>query len=361
MSEVLKHIHLFEQPIPNLKVDGWKDMPIKENSEPLVPLGPFSDYSDIFTDSIYAGERFDSPYVDSNFSGRLITMFVREKVAEGLRKAQKFLPLTMRLVVFDTYRTLEVQHALYVNYKEKLSVKKPDLTNDELSQETQKMVSLPSFDPKKPSPHNTGGAVDLAIVGLDIGAAGALSIIGKTIDRLKKDPKNWQEEYALEMRRVALLARYSHMLEFGTPFDDGREKEVAAYYYEKLERERPLRMDEKIAQRNRRLLHNVMRQAGFEAYPYEWWHFNSKKSQMGAKTAGLNFAEYGATKLSYSNHEHEMMRVGHRRGSVMMHEGTHPGFGKLGPSEYFTAAKKAVEEIGDVRVSNLPKAVVIEP
>src|SRR3989344_1032321 len=98
MSEALKHIHLFEQPIPNLKVDGWKEVPIKENRETLVPLGPFSDYSDIFTDSIYAGERFDSPYVDSNFSGRLVTMFVREKVADSLRKAQKLLPPTMRLV-----------------------------------------------------------------------------------------------------------------------------------------------------------------------------------------------------------------------------------------------------------------------
>ena len=36
-------------PLELLSVEGWKDIPIVENNEPLVPLGSCSSYSDIFT------------------------------------------------------------------------------------------------------------------------------------------------------------------------------------------------------------------------------------------------------------------------------------------------------------------------
>ena len=43
-------------------VEGWKHLPIIECGERLVPLGAFSNYPQIATDSIYAGERHSSPY-----------------------------------------------------------------------------------------------------------------------------------------------------------------------------------------------------------------------------------------------------------------------------------------------------------
>src|SRR5580704_12785632 len=79
--------------VPTLKVhtipvnlrDGlaWKELPIRDIEEKLVPLGPFSSYGTIFTSAIYFGEHDNSPYVnDSVLPDALITMFVRESVAK---------------------------------------------------------------------------------------------------------------------------------------------------------------------------------------------------------------------------------------------------------------------------------------
>src|SRR3989344_3227555 len=146
-----------ERPIPlDLpEVAGWKEIPIKECGEPLVPLGSFSENREIFTNSIYFGERFDSPYIPAPPKGSLVTMFVRRNVAEQLKKAQKLLPTGMYFVVFDAYRTLEVQQSLFDGYFRPLKDLHSDWNNDQLLEETQKYVSLPSKDPAKPSPHNT--------------------------------------------------------------------------------------------------------------------------------------------------------------------------------------------------------------
>lgn len=156
---------LKDRPIPLElpSVLGWKEVPLKENGEPLVALGPFSDNDAIFTDSIYFGERSDSPYASTTPEGSLITMFVRQDVAEQLKKAQEALPQGMYLIVFDSYRTVEVQQALFDKYFRELQSQHSDWSNDELLAETQKYVSIPSADSSKPSPHNTGGSVDLAI------------------------------------------------------------------------------------------------------------------------------------------------------------------------------------------------------
>jgi hypothetical protein len=38
---------------------------------------------------------------------------------------------------------------------------KPELSKDELETYTQRFISSPSVDPKKPSPQNIGGSIDL--------------------------------------------------------------------------------------------------------------------------------------------------------------------------------------------------------
>src|SRR3989344_1057836 len=182
---------LLEQPIPLElpQVSGWKEIPIKECREPLVPLGSFSEYRDIFTDSIYFGERFDSPYIEPSLEGGLCTIFARKSVAEQLRKAQKLLPQGMYLVVFDAYRTLQVQQSLFDGYFQDLRQLQPEWSNDQLLAETQKYVSLPSTDPNKPSPHNTGGSVDLTIFQLP-------SEIDQKVKEINQQPRrhgiNWQ-------------------------------------------------------------------------------------------------------------------------------------------------------------------------
>lgn len=288
------------EPMP---VDGWKAIPIVENGSPLVPLGPFSRYGDIFTDAIYYGERADSPYRGAEaLSGALITMFVCQEVADRLRAAQALLAAGLRLVVLDTYRPLPVQQALYERYQAILRRRQPDWDEVRLAFEAQRFVSLPSTDPSRPSPHNTGGSVDLAILQLD----------GRDADDLRRveaemtgEPEG-ERRYELEMQRIDLLRR-ACMLDFGTRFDHWGEAS-ALTYLEHLAAQRVLTSGELEARSNRRLLDRVMRAVGMLPYADEWWHWNAPETQMGAQVAGLKMATYGAATLTDVELAHEEMR-----------------------------------------------------
>jgi zinc D-Ala-D-Ala dipeptidase len=254
------------EPIPQKvrSVDGWKEVPIQENQEPLVPLGPFSENDAIFTSSIYAGEKSDSPYFKKPLQGSLITVFVRQSVAERLKVAQGLLPSGMRLVVLDAYRPLAVQHAAFDFYLDQLKEKHPDWEQNQLLAETQKYVSIPSIDPKKPSPHNTGGSVDAVILEFS-------EDIDKTITEIESkilSQDDWQKVYLLEMQKLHLLG-LGQQLNFGTHFDWGGE-EAALNYLEVLAIQKNLTDREVAALLNRRLLYNVMTQAGFLGYEHEW-------------------------------------------------------------------------------------------
>ena len=82
---------------------------------------------------------------------------------------------------------------------------------------------LPSSDPKKPSPHSTGGSVD-----------------------------------------VTILDESGIPLDMGTKFDDSSIASSTAYF-EKVD---------DIITENRRLLYHVMTEQGFTNYSEEWWHFD---------------------------------------------------------------------------------------
>lgn len=354
MTESLTETDYRQIPIPEIpSVAGWKEIPITPINERLVPLGPFSSYWDIFTDSIYFGERQSSPYAEGENNGTLLTQSVREDVAERLRVAQQNLPPNMWLVVFDAFRPIEVQQSAYDSFIASLKERHPDYTEDELVEHAQKYVSLPSHDPTRPSPHNTGGAVDLTVVRLPADVASKLTFIETQIDPESSD---WKTQYALEMERIKLLSQFGQQLNFGTAYDFGGE-EASLDYFERQLKKRPLTPSEQEALENRRILYHVMRTAGFEPYAPEWWHFNSTRSQMGAKTAGFPYAEYGSAE-EMIDWKHERMRRMHREGSIMIYEGTHPGAPKH-LAEHMREAVKAVRNIGDFRTSSMPIADVI--
>lgn len=146
-------------PLEVPSVAGWKEVPILENKEPLVAIGPFSgnQYGKLYTSSIYYGERDDSPYGRDQITGALITSFARLEVANQVLEAEKSLPDGMHLIILDSYRTLDAQQSLYDNFFTKLKSQNEKVSDLELSEYTQKFVSIPSTDSKKPSPHNTGG------------------------------------------------------------------------------------------------------------------------------------------------------------------------------------------------------------
>lgn len=370
----------FLQPIPLELPDikAWNEVPLHENGEPLVALGAFSDYSDIFTSSVYAGEHSNSPYwrSDRKLEDALMTQFVRSDVAQGLRHAQSRLPAGHYLIVLDSYRTLQVQRALYDHYHGTLAQRQPDWTAEQLRTETQKYVSIPSDDPTRPSPHNTGGSVDLAIFTLPEIETGRLTMIEKRIRELKTlAPETYTPEdeaynpvlrelYLQEMAKLSLVRTTAQFLNFGTPFDYGG-PEAASNYFEVVQTQRELSPSELIARDNRRELYNAMMIAGLPAYRDEWWHYNSPKSQMGARALGLDHAEYGGMRLDESNAEHETMRGMHHAGLIRIHEGALQGIRYRSKAVVWNDLTELNEQAlaagGDPRLTHLARAAVIEP
>jgi D-alanyl-D-alanine dipeptidase len=337
------------RPVPKNLPDGlaWKELPIADSREKLVPLGPFAQYGVIFTSAIYFGEHDNSPYVnESALPNALITMFVRESVAKRLVQAQKLLPDTCRLVVFDSYRTLGVQGSLFDAAKSELHRRHPEWGPEQLSAETQRFVSAPSNDTDKPAPHNTGGPVDLAIVKLAQGDVGHLCDIEQRLESIGS--RTGAEATQLEFQRSAILRRAT-LLDFGSAFDHVGE-EATPGHFERLSETRALSSDENLALNNRRLLNTVMTEAGFLPYAEEWWHFNPPESQMGGWMAGLQKAAFGSIELSEENLRWEDFRRHIHYTAIKIRDAAAQGVSDaLGPG--FDGLRKAVMATGDERRS----------
>jgi D-alanyl-D-alanine dipeptidase len=243
-------------PIPYIAglVQGWQAIPIRDSAELLVAIGRGTDYDDIVTSAVYAGEHLHSPYRDDNvIDAAMPVIYVRESVAERLRQAQASLPEGLRLIVFDGYRSVAVQQALFDQFLDELRLLKPDWNEAQLVEETERYVAVPSTDVSCPSPHSTGGAVDVAIV-MD-----------------------------------------GRMIEFGTPFDHGSARSALRYFEDDSHVHSEA---DRQARDHRRLLYYVMHEAGFEGFEHEWWHYNARETQMGARAAGCSEVTYGiATEL----------------------------------------------------------------
>lgn len=308
-------------PIPEIPpLAGWKEIPIVETElthEPLVPVGIFSDHRKIISSSVYADEHYNSPY-KGGLEGSNIAVFVREGVAKKLDKAAELLPSGHHLMVMDGYRTLEVQGALYKQYEDSLRAQHPDWTEEQLSTETQKYVSVPSRDKTRPSPHNTGASADVVIIKVDDETQQRIDAIDAELVTLAE--QDWQQEYLLEMERSALIRRNGKMLQFGTRFDHGG-AEAALRHFEEKAAATALSPEDEEALKNRRILYDVMTKAGFAPYADEYWHYNDPASQMGAKVTGREYAEYGAIEMSEENKEYADMRHRHHHNSTRLAKG----------------------------------------
>ncbi|MBU7568429.1 M15 family metallopeptidase [Weissella hellenica] len=227
-----------EAPIQNWDWAPIKEVPITENNEPLVSL------------SYLPEKMIVSPqYFIQNLPGTYPELFARALVQEKLIEAARRLPYGYKFVVFDTWRSIPTQQALFDQMKLFVKRDHPTYSDEEIQQAALRIVALPSTDEKKPSPHNTGGSVDLSII----------------------DEKG-------------------RLLDMGSPFDDISLRAKTTYYEvddtsEKYEE----------ARRNRRLLYHIMIQSGFTNYTEEWWHFDYG-NQNWAKLSHQDHALYGATK-----------------------------------------------------------------
>ncbi len=211
-------------PIPQTSSPSWEDVfgvEIRESDEGLVPLS-------------FAESRIlvRPAYYSAGMDRALPECFARNSIRRRLLEAGALLPEGLRLVVLDSWRSKETQVALFNECASALAKAYPDKDEKVIREMTEEFVAPPSLEKSCPSPHATGGAVDLTIATTD---------------------------------GVPLF--------FGAPFDYPGPISNTRYFEECLERGKELDEREKTALGNRRLLYDVMVRAGFVNYHGEWWHF----------------------------------------------------------------------------------------
>lgn len=202
--------------------DESRKKKIEECNEKLVPMG-------LAPDKILVS----SQYYIQNIEGALSESYARETVYQKLVEATNLLPFGYRFVILDCWRPLKVQRSLFDYLKDELKKTYPSLSEEEITNKTLTYVALPTKDVTKPSPHNTGGAVDLTLA----------------------------DENGI-------------LLNMGTDFDDTTLKASTTYFEEQLANGIKLNSKELEALKNRRLLFHIMSSVGFSNYLDEWWHFD---------------------------------------------------------------------------------------
>jgi D-alanyl-D-alanine dipeptidase len=193
---------------------------------------------------------FNPPYHE-RIPGSISDLFVRLSVGEKLLAVNaKLAPAGLELFLFDAWRPQAVQRHFHdVWFPAWLQKRQPHLTGQALVEEVENYWSAPTTGEGSPSPHSTGGAVDLTV-------------------------------------------RYKHSgqpLFMGGLFDDVTD--VA--WTDAFERKPIVSMSDEEARANRRLLYWVMAEQGFANNPTEWWHY-SWGDQMWARLGGHPAAHYGA-------------------------------------------------------------------
>ena len=239
------------------RMGDWRKIPIRDNGERLVQVPneiAFPFYSRVM--KLVEDER----------------MYLREEVLKMVLNAREWLKqFGFDLKVYDGWRSVELQENLFWFYMRAFTASKfnqkeqferltdfasikayfeslPPETQTVIREANRTFVSWPSKDPKAPSPHTTGGSVDVWL--FENGTAANLGV-----------PFDWMEENA------------------------------GAFYHLKLRRSRFTGNDRKIC-RNRSKLILAMANAGFSCYGPEFWHFNYG-NQMDALVRG------GAAHYSY--------------------------------------------------------------
>lgn len=230
-------------PIPDLPMPDWAAlgaMPIADDGESLCPtsLGP---------------ERIRTypAYFKMGIPGAIPECHLRQGVYERLLEAAGRLPAGIRLVVPDGWRPFVVQQYLFDTLMDILAKKHPRWSQAELLAQARELVAPPSCDDRSPSPHLTGGAVD-----------------------------------------VTLCDGQGRLLDMGTQFDEASPASYSAYFEALADSgERTRRVRD-----NRRLLYGAMTGAGFSNLPSEWWHYDYG-DQLWAWFGGRTAARYGATRV----------------------------------------------------------------
>jgi D-alanyl-D-alanine dipeptidase len=183
--------------------------------------------------------------------GSVEQLWLRRGVADRLVEVNAQLAsIGAELWLFDAWRPQAIQRYFHdIWFPQWLKARHPHLEGARLVEEVEKYWSAPTDGPTSPSPHATGGAVDLTLVFRD---SGQPLFMGGIFDDLTDEA--WTDGY---------------------------------------ERRPVISMSDEEARANRRLLYWTMTNAGFANNPTEWWHY-AWGDQMWAKLGGHKAAFYGA-------------------------------------------------------------------
>lgn len=192
-----------------------------------------------------------NPPYHARIPGSIPDLFVRLGVGEKLLAVNaRLAPAGLELYLFDAWRPQAVQRYFHdVWFPAWLQKRQPDLTGQALINEVENYWSAPTSGETSPSPHSTGGAVDLTLC----------------------------------------FKGTSQPLFMGGLFDDVTEDA----WTDSFERRPIVSMSDEEARANRRLLYWAMAEHGFANNPTEWWHY-SWGDQMWARLTGEPAAHYGA-------------------------------------------------------------------
>ena len=193
---------------------------------------------------------FNPPYYVS-VPGSIPHLFLRKTVAEKLAGVNDRLrSMGIELWLFDAWRPQAIQRYFHdVWFPDWLWRRNPSLSGEALIEEVEKYWAAPTAGRNSPSPHSTGGAVDLTLVFSDT----------------------------------------RHPLYMGGIFDDL----TPTAWTDGYEHNEPASMSDEEARTNRRLLYWMMTEAGFANNPTEWWHY-SLGDQLWARLTRQPSAHYGA-------------------------------------------------------------------
>jgi len=199
-------------------------------------------------------------------------LFVRKEVANKLIAINSKLRQTgLELHIWDAYRPIALQNYFFrVWMPDFFERQHPEKGIDWAKKETAKFWAPGATDIGSillyPPPHGTGGAIDLTI---------------RVIN--------------------------GFIIEMGGLFDDLCDRSRSDFF----ELTPPTNFTENEAQKNRRILYNVMVDEGFVPHPLEWWHF-SYGDRLWAATTGIR------SFYSYANIENLDLHVD--RHSITCHE-----------------------------------------
>ncbi len=233
-------------PSPGFSWEASRAVPIEECGEEMIPA------------SLVPEKILVRPHYYYNMlEGAIPECYVRRSVLVRLLEASDLLPKGCRLVLLDTWRSRAIQTTLFQKFRSELREKMPLLDDAEITDLASQYVALPSLHPEHPSPHITGGAVDLTIV----------------------------DESGV-------------CIPMGSEFDETSERSETVFFEKKYESKEKMTGEEMEALYNRRLLYYVMSKTGFSNYPAEWWHYDYG-NQNWALLRGKGNAKYGVSEPQF--------------------------------------------------------------